>query len=260
MARCVFCDERPKKWSSEHIIPQWLLDYLAIDAKDQLFQGVEGLAEFVKRERVHGTRQFVEGRVCEPCNTQWMSRLETTAKPTVTELLEGRRGPHELTREEAATVSKWATKNAYLLANVSLAGKPVPPAHIRSLSGDNGTIPEGVGVFAYLTAHDQTASFLQEAYWPQLLPPTVEKLVSTPDDAYKIGVQYKHIYFVVAYWPQQPNILAIPAGIHIPIWPRRRFWPCYVNTSRIGFGQSLPLLKSLCDTVVVVVKPEETLQ
>lgn len=69
MANCVFCDAAPKKWSSEHIIPQWLLDYLAIDASNQLFQGVEELAEFVKKERVQRTRQFVEGRVCEPCNT-----------------------------------------------------------------------------------------------------------------------------------------------------------------------------------------------
>src|SRR5687768_7591859 len=113
MDKCVFCDEAPTMWSNEHIIPQWLLDYLAIDAQDQLFQGVEGRSDLIKKERVHGTRQFLEGRVCEPCNTQWMSRLETAAKPTVIELLEARKGPQELTREEAAIVAKWAAKNAY---------------------------------------------------------------------------------------------------------------------------------------------------
>lgn len=79
---CAFCNREPERWSEEHVIPQWLLDYMGITAQDQTFQGYAMSGGEVTAQRIFATRRLVEGRVCAACNNGWMSELENTAKAT----------------------------------------------------------------------------------------------------------------------------------------------------------------------------------
>ncbi len=58
---CVFCNHQPDKWSEEHAIPQWLLDYMGITAQDQTFQGYAMTGGEVTKQRIFATRRLVEG-------------------------------------------------------------------------------------------------------------------------------------------------------------------------------------------------------
>ena len=165
---CVFCNVPAATWSEEHVIPKWLLDHLHISPQDQMFQGL-AQADEVTKQRVHASRRLVEGRICASCNNGWMSRLEETARPLLVDLIDNKRAQWELSVQESALLARWAVKTAYMLANVSLAGKPAPSDHLWQLSGDSGQIRNGVGVFGLQIAYDRTASFLQTPSWPQVL-------------------------------------------------------------------------------------------
>jgi hypothetical protein len=245
----------PQKWAEEHVVPQWLLDHLEISAQDQLFQGLAGTADNeVTLNRVHASRRFVEGRVCSVCNNTWMSRLETSAKQILIDLIENRRTVSDLTLKENAIVAKWTVKSAYVLANVSIAGKPVASEHLWSLSGDNGTIPARVEVLACQTPWDQNISFIQIGYWPQIIREGgARRDSSSPEDAYKIAIQYRHLNLLVAYWPHEPSQFAIAAGFHVPVWPRHAlFFPSYVNSRLVPLGSSLPALKAFAESLAVI--------
>ena len=249
---CVFCQDPPEKWAEEHITPRWLLDHLEISAQDQMFQGVAA-ADAVEQRRVHATRRFVEGRVCEACNTGWMSRLETSAKPIVTELINAKRVITALTADESGVVAKWMAKTAFLLANASLGKRPVPPEHRKLLHGDKVTIPSGVGIFGMHAPFDRQASYLQSARWPQILGPESRGKVTASQGSYKIGLQYRYFYFVVVYYgATSPYEYAIAAGHHVPMWPQKMVWPAYVSREPLQDRTSLPLLKEFADAVAVL--------
>src|ERR1700722_17266728 len=88
---CAFCHKPATKWSEEHAIPQWLLDYFGITAQDQTFQGYAKSGGEVEKKRIHATHRLVEGRVCSSCNNGWMSDLETAAQETLIFLIDQKR-------------------------------------------------------------------------------------------------------------------------------------------------------------------------
>lgn len=250
MATCIFCDKRPTRWSEEHITPEWLLAYLGVIPQTTFKQGFSGDEE---RSREFSAWRFVEGRVCEPCNTGWMSRLEKKVGPQLIELIDGTKNLAELTSGESALVAKWATKTAYVLANASLAAKPVPPAHIRSLCGDGGSIPQRVGVFALQAQHDLPLSCVQLMFWPQIIADgqqPVDPHVLDPD-AYKIVLQYGHLILLVAHWPFSPGELTIAAGWHFPLWPPKIVWPAYARQRDVPPPSSMLIMRSFAETLAV---------
>lgn len=254
---CVFCNISAEAWSEEHVIPKWLLEYLQISAQDQMFQGlaVSGGKE-VTKQRIHASRRLVEGRVCAGCNNGWMSRLEDAAKSTLIELIENKRALWELTADESAVLAKWAVKSSYLLANVSLAGKPVPVEHLWQLCGDDGQIPEGVGVFGFQIAYDQNVSFLQIPAWPQLLANgQTPQSTQEPPGAYKVVWQFRSLILLVARYSVPPSQLVTVSGLHVPIWPNRLLWPSYVNRQLGSFSSSLPTIKAFAESLAFAMLP-----
>src|SRR5260370_24266136 len=101
---CLFCGANGEGvLTKEHVIPQWLLKHLDLPADDQLFQGVASSVTetLVESPRIHSTFNFVQGHVCEECNTGWMSRLEGVAKPVLVPLIEKERTIESLSPAEA---------------------------------------------------------------------------------------------------------------------------------------------------------------
>lgn len=120
---CLFCGAKGSAvLTNEHVIPRWLLEHLNLPENDQLFQAVASSTTetFVKQPRIHSSFNFVQGRVCEDCNTGWMNRLEAAAKPILVPLIEKVRTIDSLSPEEADIVGKWATKTAHMHLNSTL--------------------------------------------------------------------------------------------------------------------------------------------
>jgi hypothetical protein len=253
----VFCAQQPEKWSEEHAIPQWLLDYMGITAQDQTFQGYALSGGEVTKQRIFATRRLVEGRVCASCNNGWMSELENSAKPALIPLIEHKRAVWELSAEESSLVAKWAVKSAYVLANVSLASAPAPAEHLWQLHGVAGQIPNGVCVFGFQIGYDQNISFLQIPSWPQVLrqgqaPQPTEGIPG----AYKIAWQFRNLILLVAHYSNPPVELVPASGVHVPIWPMDKLlWPSYRSWLLPPFTSSLPILKAVAESLAVFVPP-----
>ena len=173
-------------------------------------------------KRIHATHRLVEGRVCGACNNGWMSRLEESAKPTLIELIENRRGVWEIGDQEASIVAKWAVKTAYVLANVSKGNKPVQPEHIACLNGDTGLVPNAVGVFGFQFSYDRQNSYFQTGRWPQVIREVPHlRLHRALRRHTRLPLQHRHLHLLLAYWPHQPSQFVVAAGVQVPIWPRR---------------------------------------
>jgi hypothetical protein len=38
-----------------------------------------------------------------------------------------------------------------------------------------------------------------------------------PAEAYKIGLQFRHLYLLTAFWPDPKSVLTLLKGVHVPI-------------------------------------------
>lgn len=219
---CLFCGAiGPAILTDEHIVPQWLLRHLGLTTDVQMFQGVASseTGELAAPPRVHGSFRFVEGRVCGTCNSGWMERLESAARPALIELIDRKREISSLSSAESAIIGKWAAKTAYLHTYVSQLRRPVQLDHLRSLNGDGGAPHSDVGVFAAQDEHIKPSGYIQSNYWPELVPPGTAANGEPPRDSYKIGLQLGHLYLLVAFWPHPLALLQPKRGLHIPILP-----------------------------------------
>src|ERR1044072_5362008 len=219
---CLFCGAHGEGvLTKEHVIPQWLLKHLDIPADDMLFQGVASSATdaLIQTPRIHSTFNFVQGHVCEKCNTGWMSRLEGRAKPILVPLIEKERTIESLLAEEADIVGKWVIKTAYMHSWTSPLKKPVQSEHLQALCGDDGKSITGVGVFGMQSDFKHESAYFQSGFWPQLSKPEKKHFEGTPDEAYKVGLQFRHLYLLTAFWPNPRSILTVVKDLHIPILP-----------------------------------------
>jgi hypothetical protein len=112
MAGCVFCGARPT--TNEHVFPQWLLDVIPGEGElTHTWAAPEGSAS-ISREWTNEALDFKANVVCGPdCNSGWMERLETRARPFLEPMIRGRRAM--LLPEGARTVAHWALKTALMI-------------------------------------------------------------------------------------------------------------------------------------------------
>jgi hypothetical protein len=104
---CVFCGS-DKKLSNEHVIPQWLGRLLP-------FRGIRQMSipdTFIPEHRgdFKNAATMQVGRICEDCNSGWMSALEVAAKPIIGEMVIGR--GVLLTEDAQAIAAAWALKTS----------------------------------------------------------------------------------------------------------------------------------------------------
>lgn len=221
-AVCLFCEAYgPGVLTNEHVNPQWLLRHLELPDDDQLFQGIASSAtgELVEPPRIHSSFSFVQGRVCDGCNSGWLSRLETAAQLLLMPLMDGDRPIPSLSVPEAAVVGKWAVKTAYLHTWTGPLKQPVQIGHVRELNGDLGRPVRGVSVFAMQSQYVKPSGYIQSGAWPQAGGLEVTAGGDTPAEAYKIGLQYRGLYLLVAYWPNLSSLFARVRDMHVRLVP-----------------------------------------
>lgn len=113
---CWFCDRTAGTRSKEHIFPQWLLKHHgAMDERVRPIRISMPLGGVVASERgERPLRAHFNGEVCATCNNGWMSSLEGSAMPILTQI--PRLG--RISDDEAITLARWFAKTAVNL-NVS---------------------------------------------------------------------------------------------------------------------------------------------
>jgi hypothetical protein len=152
-----------------------------------------------------------------------MSKLESAAKPILIPLVDKTRSIGSLSAEERGVVWKWATKTAYLHTWAGPLKNAVQLPHLRALYGPSGVPMSGVYVFGMQDNFTKKTAYYQTGTWPHFDPPAelVLNAISKAAGSYKIGLQFKHLYLLTAFWPEFSAETVLTAGAHIPIWPMR---------------------------------------
>jgi hypothetical protein len=223
---CLFCGTSgPGALTKEHVVPRWLIEYLQLPPDDLMFQGVaDSETGEIKKQRIHSSHNFVEGRICGDCNNGWMSRLESGAKPILIPLMDDQQSVNTLSANERAVLAKWTAKTAYLHSWVGPLQDAVQHDHLNALYGDTGMPIADVGIFAAQTDFAKPNSYIQTGQWPQLghnLPSD-----EPAPGSYKIGLQFRRLNLVTAFWPT-PNSHLVLTPHHFPVWPIKPEWPAY---------------------------------
>lgn len=250
---CLFCGaDGAGALSNEHVIPQWLLKHLKLPEDDKLFQGVASSVndKLTQAPRIHSSFNFVQGHVCEGCNNGWMSRLEVAAKPILVPLIDRERTIGSLADEEAEIVGKWTCKTAYMHSWAALLKKPVQQDHLQALCGDESRVVQGVSVVGMQADFKQPSSYVQTGQWVHLCRPETKTSDETPEGAYKIGLQFGHLYLVTAFWPDLESPLTLIKGIHAPIIPTGHQWIEHPGEIQHGDGP-VDRLAAFCKALAV---------
>jgi hypothetical protein len=129
-------------------------------------------------------------------------------------LMNGAADPRKLSGTEAALLARWAAKTAYLHNWATVGEARVPREHLRALEGDGGKPVTGVSVYATQAKFEQPSSYLVAPVWPQ-----AKRTDEIPADAYKIVIQFRHLYLLVAFWPNRKSIFLVLKRLHIRLWP-----------------------------------------
>ncbi len=140
---CIFCGQRPL--TDEHVWPQWLSGVISLGKMVDVSRasGAEGVANTRQSWTAPPFTTTVK-RVCERCNTGWMSRLEDSAKPLLTPMISGQSAV--LSPDDQRVVAIWAFKTI-LMFQWTHADREVyvPQEHYQSLYS-NGKVPDDVTV------------------------------------------------------------------------------------------------------------------
>jgi hypothetical protein len=219
---CIFCDSPlTGVRAKEHVIPQWLMEYLGM-TDDQLYLAVAQSADdVVLEDRQQVAARFVEGRVCENCNNGWMSSLETEATGILKPLIDGSVSLLSISDAERTTVAKWATKTGYVISHAAPLRKTPEPSQMRYMQEHAGAVPPRVEVFGQQSVPTADFRQIQRNQWHHLTnTPPIRPM--PPDGTYKIAFQFRCLMLLVAYWSDPRSVLMIAASIHIPLWPLRQ--------------------------------------
>lgn len=164
LINCTFCGQRGPK-SQEDVFPRWLITAIGGN------RGVISMSQFSPNVRTEPatTRAQIRGSaavyklkdVCHHCNTGWMSRLETAARPTLLPLLNGE--PTDLDTDAQTVIGQWAHKTAIafdaVIGRTRQEPRHIPPAAGTRLFHDTRVVPAGCSVWIGRFSPDPAAGF-----------------------------------------------------------------------------------------------------
>ena len=220
--KCIFCNTiLSGNRSNEHIFPQWLLDHLQIrDAEitPTHFSRSSGKAVSTRK---HTADDLLAGRICERCNSGWMSDLENEVKSNIVALISAEKEVVDLSGDERIALARWAAKTAYLLNFASNYHKNVPDDHYSYLYSHDNSLPNGVTVLAQQHHGKLKFYWLQQAEWVTYTDESLDEEIAhlLESQSYKITLQFGKLILLVAYLPHPSLKFILWRGIHVPLWP-----------------------------------------
>jgi hypothetical protein len=220
---CAFCDRTLSREnrSKEHILPQWLLDFLEI--RDENIQPTHFSSNGETLTTRHHTLEgLLAGQVCEECNNGWMSQLEQDALPILKPLMLGETTVVERNENERQIISRWTAKTAFALNSASNYLKNVPLEHYQYVRLNNDSLPMNVSSFGQQHHGVRPFYWIQSPTW--LLNGKSDKLLEIgtklKDNSYKISFQFGKLMLLICYIPIENIYPVLWKGIHIPLFPK----------------------------------------
>jgi len=219
---CVFC-ETPltrENRSKEHVIPQWLLDFLNVREEKIQPTHFSNTGETLTT-RQHTLEGLVAGQICEICNSGWMSELEQVAIPILKPLILGASTVVELNNTERQILSRWTAKTAFALNSSSNYLKNVPPMHYHHIRLKIDSLPLNVSSYGQQHHGDRVFYWIQSPTW--LLNGNSDKLAELgaelKNNSYKVAFQFGKLLLLISYIPIENIYPVLWKGIHVPLLP-----------------------------------------
>ena len=220
---CIFCgSDLAGCRSKEHVLPQWALDEFGL--RDELTMPTHfSQSGQVLSDRLHTYNGMVAGKVCQNCNSGWMSRLEVENKDLITALARGRRDTLDLQDGAAVGLARWAFKTALALHAASNYRRLVPVEHYRHLPCGDANLPSGVHVVGKSWPLPCAFSWAQSPSWWIHQPQrelSAEELQTLKTHGYKICLCLSHLLLLVAFNPLATAKVILWKYLHVPLYPR----------------------------------------
>jgi len=231
--------------SNEHIIPNWLIDYLGVRDMTVTPTVTEIASGRIVDLRKHAVSAFVAGTVCGVCNNGWMSELEGDAKPVLIPLIEDPHRLEELDLEHRTLIARWTLKTAAMLNRASAysapgnpMSRPVPDNHLKEIK--NGRFPSGVAVIGCGYPSSKSLDWMQFGTWisPSNSIPLLEE---DREKSYKIALAFRDLVLAVVYYPSAEYHYAVIEGYYVPLW--------------VGDRTIIPIPRQLDDSPAVTNSP-----
>ncbi|MGH2911332.1 MAG: hypothetical protein ACRDJ3_02530 [Solirubrobacteraceae bacterium] len=155
---CMFCGEN-RKPTREHVFPQWLARFVGDDAGIDTYLWKLGASPVERGPYLNRLlTDLVLRKVCAPCNSGWMSELETEARPLLIDLIAGR--VITLNSQVRAVLLRWALKTAAALGPIQKAPDAVGVGFRRALAKGND-----LGALVSLWAASADAADVSTPHW-----------------------------------------------------------------------------------------------
>ncbi len=194
----------------EHVLAQWLAECVKLpNVAFNLYRHHEdgGHDEWL---RSHGLNNLATKRVCQGCNSGWLSRLEDRAKPLLLDIMTLRRRLADLFVEERTIIASWAAKTAFMLTSIQTPALDVPWQRLQELGQHEGTGPEGCYVLA-AQLPSLPNGFLYAC------PTDVDRSGATVQ--VRVGLTINQVHFVILIpTDARPRVLRAPE-CYTPLWP-----------------------------------------
>jgi len=141
---CLACGMTSSPPSREHVFSKWLLSEFGPDLSVGLFRQLGDGSREPHRAEIR-LDSFRLKKICERCNTGWMSQLEEETKPIILGIIRGARNLNSLSDEERRTLARWAGKTAIVESHAVGAECPVDSVHFNGIRTNKDGFPGRFG-------------------------------------------------------------------------------------------------------------------
>jgi hypothetical protein len=231
---CIFCGGGGvfgNKMSGEHLWSDWMDDLLPhsneyLEFKTTFSGGNRTPSRITERTRPGASNKKKLKVVCTNCNTQWMSRIETIAKPYLTSLITGE--PIFLDRAAKNIVARWIVLKMFISDHNSVRDHPADPIFDQPARDDfrlSSQVPDGIRIWLGSHQGDKwRAAFLRSSTgvgFAQTYPPPQRPDGRYPNTmAITWGIGRLLIYSIAALDPQVYALFAFDhPGTFRDLWP-----------------------------------------
>jgi len=220
--RCAFCG-RSGRLSGEHFFPKWAHPEVPMQRGPRASysiiaeSGGGGGAAYEEegRRRKNGdVAQTVMRVVCDTCNNEWMSRIETAAQHLLLRLMRGERC--RLSRDERIVVTTWIVLK-FFVADAIENSAAFDDGH-RGAFMTSGTVPPSVRVWlGYLeTSQISRLDRKQGTFTNGAIDARPPDRGNTESLAFNLG---RLFVFVLLDRAQVINLADDPGKKLVPLWP-----------------------------------------
>jgi hypothetical protein len=199
--QCIFCHVELTKSnrSKEHIVPLWLQRHLSIESEGIVEQSRIASTNEMS-ERRFTLNGFLAGNCCKPCNTGWMSQLETDIAPILRSLFSWKKTLNELSDAERKLFGFWAGKTVLALMSAGKFWKEAPKEHVHQLYQMKG-IPPNLLVFATHVATNRSYGMMGFWRWELMGKISENENEIITERSYRVLLHFRNLMILVTYFP-----------------------------------------------------------